>query len=88
MHSLSRRPSFYFVNKLFQSLWIIQLPQACFICRGVIGIMDNPVHDGICLRSAAGPAMPSIDRALSGKGGGMVSAALSKQLIGVPMSFS
>ena len=31
-------------------------------------------------------AMPSIDRALSGKGGGMVSAALSKQLIGVPPS--
>ncbi len=45
--------------------------------------MDNPVHDGICLRSAAEPAMPFIDRILSDKDGGMIPAALFKQLIEV-----
>ena len=45
--------------------------------------MDNPVHDGICLRSAAEPSMPFIDRILSDKDGGMIPAALFKQLIEV-----
>ena len=45
--------------------------------------MDNPVHNGICLRSAAEPAMPFIDRILSNKDGGMIPTALFKQLIEV-----
>ena len=45
--------------------------------------MDDPVHDGIYLRSAAGPAMPFIHRILSGKDDGMIPAALFTQFIEV-----
>ena len=45
--------------------------------------MDDPVHDGIRLRSAAEPAMPFIHRILSDKDGGMIPAALFKQFIEV-----
>ena len=62
---------------------MIQLSQICFICRDFIGIMDNPVHNRISLRSAAEPAMPFIHRILSDKDGGMIPAALFKQLIEV-----
>ena len=45
--------------------------------------MDDSVHNGICLCSATEPAMPFTDRILSGKDGGIIPAALFKQLIEV-----
>lgn len=45
--------------------------------------MDNSVHDGIRLCSAAQPAMPFIHGILPHKDGGIISAALFKQFIEV-----
>ncbi len=45
--------------------------------------MDDSVHNGIRLCSATEPAVPFIDRILSDKDGGIIPAALFKQLIEV-----